>query len=192
MSSQSIVPLTSTGQASSATIVIAAHTLQYGFGAVSYGAGSIAGLVNETVYYVYADDPTYAGGAVAYTATTTGTTVTAANGRYYVGAIKTAAAAVAGSVSAATSANPIEITTAANHGWSSGYTVTFATMPGSFAVLNGNNYAVTVTAVNKFTIPVDGSLFAAYTSGGTVTRVVSSTSGGGGGGWDYREGTVIP
>ena len=72
-------------------------------------------------------------------------------------------------VSDATEANPIEVTTSANHGLVTGQTVTFLALPGDFGTnLNGNNYVITKTADNKFTIPVDGSLYTAYTSGGTL------------------------
>lgn len=90
---QSVQPLTAVDAGSNATIGVAAHSVQYGFGTVAYNAGSITGLSYSTLYYVYADDPTYAGGAATYLATTNALTVTSANGRYYLGAITTPAAA---------------------------------------------------------------------------------------------------
>ncbi|MFA0813466.1 hypothetical protein [Microbulbifer epialgicus] len=45
--------------------------LQFDFGTRSYNAGSITGLTFSRKYYVYCDDPGYAGGGVTYYATTT-------------------------------------------------------------------------------------------------------------------------
>lgn len=87
----SATPLTSTDGPISARIDIAAWNQQLGFGQVSYNAGSITGLANSTLYYVYVDDPTFAGGAVTYVATTTAQNVVAGNGRIFVGSITTAA-----------------------------------------------------------------------------------------------------
>lgn len=74
-----------------ATISISAHSVQFGFGTVSYNSGTITGLSLNTIYYVYVDDPQYAGGAVTYVATTNANNVTAGNGRYYVGKVTTPA-----------------------------------------------------------------------------------------------------
>lgn len=84
-------PLTASDAGASATITVAAFTIQGGFGTVGYNAGSITGLAFSTTYYVYCDDPTYAGGAVSYFATTTPANVTANSGRVYVGFIATPA-----------------------------------------------------------------------------------------------------
>jgi hypothetical protein len=186
LSLQDVNPLVASADATTATISIDAHTLQYGFGTVSYNSGTIVGLTPETNYFVYADDPDYAGGAVTYLATTNRQNVTADNGRYFVGAILTAISANTAAITAATSANPISFTTGTNHGWSSGNDVTLTALPGDFGTnLNGNDYPITVTGLNTFTIAVDGSLYAAYTTGGLASRVSSDTSGGagGGGGW---------
>jgi hypothetical protein len=182
LSVQNALPLTATSSASSSTISIASHTLQYGYGQVSYSSGSISGLNTSTNYYVYADDPDYAGGAVTYLATTNPQTVVANNGRYYVGSIQTAVSASVASISAATSANPI-VFTATAHGFSSGDSVTLAALPGDFGTnLNGTARVITVTNADHFSIPVDGTAYTAYTSGGTATRNTTPASGGGGGG----------
>jgi len=182
LSVQSILPLTATSDASTSTISVSSHTLQYGYGQVSYSSGSISGLNTNTNYYVYADDPNYGGGAVSYLATTNPQTVTANNGRYYVGSILTSISATVVSVSAATSANPIAFTTT-THGFATADQVVFAGLPGDFGTnLNGTTRTITVTGGTTFTIPVDGSAYVAYTSGGTATRVSTATSGGGGGG----------
>jgi hypothetical protein len=182
LSVQNALPLTATSTASTATISVASHTLQYGYGQVSYNSGSISGLNTSTNYYVYADDPNYGGGAVSYLATTNPQTIVANNGRYYVGSIQTAISATVASISGATSANPI-VFQASSHGFTSGDSVTFAALPGDFGTnLNGTARTVTVTDSNHFSVPVDGSAYTAYSSGGTATRVTTPTTGGGGGG----------
>lgn len=183
LSVQSTAPLSATSTASVSTINIASHTLQYGYGMVAYSAGSITGLTPNQLYYVYADDPDYQGGAVSYQATTNAQTVTANNGRYYVGSITTSISASVASITAATSANPIAFTSGAPHGFATGNNVTFAALPGDFGThLNGTSQAITVTGASAFTIAVDGTAFTLYTTGGTATRVSAPTSGGGGGG----------
>jgi hypothetical protein len=94
-------PLSATtgGPANSATITIAPFQQQYPFDAngdgaadlVNYSGGSVTPLLDATAYFVYYDDPTYAGGAVTYIATTDSTQVTAGLHRQYVGTITTPA-----------------------------------------------------------------------------------------------------
>lgn len=84
-------PLSADDVGTTTTITIAAHTRQYGFGLVSLNAGSISGLAFSTKYYVYYDDPNYAGGAVSYQATTNLQDVVAGNHRIYVSSITTPA-----------------------------------------------------------------------------------------------------
>jgi len=93
LSTQSVQPVTAVDAGSNASINIASHTVQFGFGPVSYNSGSITGLAYSTLYYVYVDDPEYAGGAVVYLSTTNANLVTAGNGRYYAGKVTTPAAA---------------------------------------------------------------------------------------------------
>ncbi len=186
LSLQDINPLVASADAVNATISIDAHTLQYGFGTVSYNSGTITGLAPSTNYFVYADDPDYEGGAVSYFATTVRQNVTANNGRYFVGAIETAISANTAAIIAATSANPIVFETGTSHGWSTGNTVTLTALPGDFGTnLNGNDYAITVTNPTHFSIAVDGSAYIAYTTGGLASRLSQDLSGGagGGGGW---------
>lgn len=193
LSVQSVAPVTATADASVATITIAAHTVRYGYGTVSYNAGTITGLTPETEYFVYADDPNYAGGAVAYTATTNKQTVVANDGRYFVGAVQTARAISVATITGATSANPVEFTTSANHGWNTGDVVLFAGLPGaSFGSgFNGVSLPITRTAANKFTVAADTTGFPAYTSGGTATRGTTTEIGGGGAGGGWLDG-VFP
>lgn len=90
LSTQSVQPVTAVDAGGGlATINIAAHSVQFGFGTVAYNSGSITGLSNSTVYYIYVDDPDYEGGAVTYLATTNANLVTAGNGRYYIGKVTT-------------------------------------------------------------------------------------------------------
>lgn len=71
-------------------------------------------------------------------------------------------------ISGATQANPVAITATA-HGLSTGDTVLINSVIG-MTELNGLQHQVTVTGVNTFTIPVDGTGFTAYSSGGTATE----------------------
>lgn len=92
LSVQSVQPLTASDSGGGlAEIEVAAHTVQFGFGTVGYNAGTITGLLNSTLYYVYADDESYEGGAVAYRSTTNPNLVTADSGRYYLGNVTTPA-----------------------------------------------------------------------------------------------------
>lgn len=94
-------PLTGTTGvgANQATINVAAFQIQYPFvlGAgsspalISYNSGSITPLLDATTYYVYFDDPTYAGGAQTYIASTSTPDVTAGSYRQYIGKITTPA-----------------------------------------------------------------------------------------------------
>ncbi len=68
-------------------------------------------------------------------------------------------------VSGATNASPIEITTASNHGLSTGAFTTISGVGGNTAA-NGT-WQITVTAANKFTLTGSAGN-AAYTSGGVV------------------------
>ncbi|GLX85047.1 hypothetical protein tloyanaT_12990 [Thalassotalea loyana] len=69
-------------------ISISAHTVRFGHGNVTYNQGTIWTTPNRT-YYLYCDDPTYAGGAVTYVATQSKSDLTANTGRRYVGKIVT-------------------------------------------------------------------------------------------------------
>lgn len=83
-------PLTAIDAGSSATIDIAAFSMAIpGINYPELDAGSITGLAYNTLYYVYYDDPTFAGGSVIYEATTTKTTALDGAGRFFVGSINT-------------------------------------------------------------------------------------------------------
>lgn len=84
-------PTSSTGLSNNGiatAITIAAQTMQFGDGTVSYNSGSVDPGVFGT-FYIYADDPTFAGGAVTYQFTTSPPTQVAANGRVQFGKIVT-------------------------------------------------------------------------------------------------------
>lgn len=78
------------GSPATATISVTAATLLAGAASKAYNAMSVgvSGTGGSTVtYYLYFDDPTYAGGAQTLVATTTGSNIYGANGRVYVGSI---------------------------------------------------------------------------------------------------------
>jgi len=187
--------LTATSGGANSTIAVAAHSVKFDFGSVAYNSGSIAGLTPETTYYVYADDPTFAGGAVSYLATTNPDNLIA-QGRYYLGFIETPFSGDTRSIDAATNAAAVEFTTDANHGWTTGQSVTFDDFTdANWTAFNTTTQVITVTALDKFTVPVNTTTYGAYTSGGTATRVTTAVQTGGGAGagiggyrWDY----VIP
>lgn len=77
-----------TQQGTGTTILVAASTQQFGDGQVSYNSGSVNPGAYGT-WFVYADDPTFAGGAVTYQVTASASTQTAANGRVGFGRIIT-------------------------------------------------------------------------------------------------------
>jgi hypothetical protein len=70
-------------------------------------------------------------------------------------------------ITAATSANPI-VLTVANTALLTQEQYALEGMPGDFAVLNYINQNITVINGTTFSVPVNGSGFGAYTSGGTV------------------------
>ena len=70
-------------------------------------------------------------------------------------------------VTAITAANP-GVVTATAHGFTTGDSISFASVVGMTEV-NGNSYTATVVDANTFSI-VDTTTFTAYTSGGTATK----------------------
>jgi len=70
-------------------ITVAAQSQQFGDGSVSYNSGSVDPGGFGT-FYIYADDPTFAGGAVTYQSSVTPVDQTANNGRVLFGKITTA------------------------------------------------------------------------------------------------------
>lgn len=76
-------------------ITIAASTAQFGTGTISYNSGSVDPGVTGT-FFVFADDPTFAGGAVTYQFSSTAPPQTASDGRINFGKITTSAGASTG------------------------------------------------------------------------------------------------
>lgn len=188
-SAQNTSTLTASDGGSTATITVASHTLTTPSGVVTYNAGSVTGLSYSTAYYVYADDAEFAGGAVTYAATATPTDIVASTARYYVGSITTGVQGTSGNLAGITKASPTTFTMGAVHGWTTGDTVSIASIvdsgPGGDieSTFNGNSYVITVTSTTAFTVAVDSSsLTATWASGGTITRTNTTSSGGGGGG----------
>ena len=88
------VTITGTDAGANATVSITAHTRVYGDGtSVSVNAGSVTGLAYSTLYYIYYDQASRAGGAVTYVATTSQTTAAQTGDRHLVGQVTTPAAA---------------------------------------------------------------------------------------------------
>jgi hypothetical protein len=86
-------PLTATDAGSNATVNIGSFTMQTSSkGAVSVNSGGVTALSYSTLYYIYYDDATLAGGSVTFHATTTKTTAINGSGRFFVGSIVTPAA----------------------------------------------------------------------------------------------------
>lgn len=180
ISVQSSQPLTALS--GTTRIDIAAHTVQYGFGAVAYNSGAIVGLAADTLYYVYADDPDLDGGAVSYFAATSPQTVAAAQGRYFVGSIKTPAAADVAGIAGATKAYPCVITLDAPVSWTTGNLVTIAGLV-SMTELNGSTYTVTRYSSTQFYLNgINSSTFTAFAGplDGTATRNATNQAGSGG------------
>jgi len=71
-----------------------------------------------------------------------------------------------GAISGATNANPIVITTAVNHKLLDG-AIVYIKDVGGMTQINNQSYTITRISGTKFSIPVDGTAFGAYTAGGT-------------------------
>jgi hypothetical protein len=83
-------PLTATDAGASATINIAAFTMRTSSkGDIAISSGSVTVLSYATLYYIYYDDATLAGGSVTFNATTTQATALLGAGRFFVGSIVT-------------------------------------------------------------------------------------------------------
>jgi hypothetical protein len=82
-------PLTATDAGATDTVSVAAFTMRIGGSDYSISSGSITSLSRKTIYYIYYDDPTIAGGAVSFSASTTKETAIVGFGRFFVGSILT-------------------------------------------------------------------------------------------------------
>lgn len=72
-------------------------------------------------------------------------------------------------IEGATQANPVEITST-GHGFTTGQRVSIADVAG-MTELNGNEYTITVTGTDTFTLGVDGTGYGAYVSGGAAINL---------------------
>jgi len=77
------------------SITIAASTAQFGTGTISYNSGSVDPGVTGS-FFIFADDPTFAGGAITYQFSSTAPNQTASDGRVNFGKITTSGAASTG------------------------------------------------------------------------------------------------
>lgn len=86
------VTITASDAGTDATITISGHTRIYGNGnTVAVTGGSLTGLAYSTYYYIYYIDPTRAGGAVTYIATTDSATAAQVGDKHLVGSVNTPA-----------------------------------------------------------------------------------------------------
>jgi len=185
---QNTIPLTASADSLSAEIQIGAHTVHFGGVPTSFNSGSVVGLLTETDYRVYCDDPDLDGGAVIYFATTSTTLLADNLSRYFVGSIRTPLSTISAALSAATNANPCVVTTGAPHGFGTGDQVTFVGVGGMTQLNALSATAITVGSPTTFSLNgVNSTAFGIYTSGGTVTRVATDGlyAGGAGGGSGY-------
>lgn len=78
-------------------------------------------------------------------------------------------------ISAVALTNPAGITTAANHGYTTGDQVVISSVGGTVQLNRNTAYTITVTGLTTFTLDgIDATAFSAYTSGGTVAKVVGT------------------
>lgn len=74
-------------------------------------------------------------------------------------------------ITAATAANPVSFTTAADHGWVTGDEVDFEGLPGDYGTnLNGTTQEITVTGSNTFTVEIDTTAYTGTFPAGTAER----------------------
>ena len=86
--------ITATDAGTDVAVTISAHTRYYADGTnVSVSGGSILALAYSTLYYIYYDQPSRAGGSVTYQETTSSATAAQINDRHLVGNVMTPAAA---------------------------------------------------------------------------------------------------
>jgi hypothetical protein len=178
LSVQDIQPLSALS--GTTTIDVAPHTVTYGFGVVAYSGGTIIGLMPDTLYYVYADDDDIAGGAVSYFATTSPVDVAAANGRYFVGSIRTPASADVETIVSASRASPC-VVVFSTAGFTSGNEITI-TGPLGMTELEGLVATLTMQSATSAKLDgVDSRLWGVYTANSAIaTRTASSQAGSGG------------
>lgn len=85
-------PILANDAGANVTVSISSFTMRTVEGDVSVNSGTLTGLSYSTLYYLYYDDPKFAGGAVSFVATTTKETALNNSGRFYLGSVLTPAA----------------------------------------------------------------------------------------------------
>jgi hypothetical protein len=92
-------PLTATDAGVTATVTIASFSMRVaGIGDIAVTGGTIATLAFSTLYFIYYDDPNFAGGTVTHNATTIKENGLNNAGRFFVGSILTPADGAADTV----------------------------------------------------------------------------------------------
>lgn len=82
----------------------------------------------------------------------------------------------AATISAATQASPVVVTTSAAHGWATGDRI-MVTNAGGMTELNNRQFAVTVlTGTTAQLQGIDGTAYAAFTSGGSAAKIIDLTT----------------
>lgn len=79
-----------------------------------------------------------------------------------------------GSCTGATTADPVQLTFT-SHGLTTGDSVYLTGFTGDYTPLNNNRYFVTVIDANNFTVDVDSSAYAAYSSNGGAFNTIPQT-----------------
>jgi len=80
-------------------------------------------------------------------------------------------------------ANPAQVTTSSPHGFTTGQSVTIINVNGynpilpTTPIINGQVFVITVTGATTFTIPLNGTLYTAYVSGGIALNSQVSITG---------------
>lgn len=86
--------LTATDAGANVTVAVSAHDRIYADGStVAVSAANVTALAYSTLYFIYYDDPTRAGGAVTFAATTSEITAAQTGDRHLIGSVTTPAAA---------------------------------------------------------------------------------------------------
>lgn len=174
-----------TQSSTSKTINVAASTIVFGSNSVTYSAGTVT-PANYGLHYVYADDPTFAGGAVTYVATTNPLDIYSNDGRLYFGSIQIVASGIsAPAISSVSPVTGVSGTSVTITGTNFGATQSTSTVAiGGVAVATYSSWSANSIVVLVPVTAATGSIV--VTVGGYVSNgaafTVSGTGGSGGGG----------
>jgi hypothetical protein len=176
---ESFTPLTITAVASTGNLLTTSSTASLYLNMPINFQGTVLGnVVADTIYYVKTipvGGTTFtisdtSGGTVFDPGTATGTMVMHASGW------DVFANNLISTVSGATQANPVVVTTSQHHGLKEGWQVTFSGV-GGMTQLNGNTYYIKRVSATSFslwsdkglTTSVNGTAYGAFSTGGTAT-----------------------